>query len=98
MNRCPITYEACEGGKYSLKGLKKLSPRLTSLNDFPFSAEDQIKEAMARAGRMSIQGVQPKLSVRLNVKRGSLRLWIQAAALFSNRKRRITGKFRKMKM
>ncbi len=68
MNRCPITYEKCADGKYSLKGLKKLSPRLRSLKDFPFSAEDQVREAIARASKMSIQGVQPKLSVRLNVK------------------------------
>ena len=68
MNRCPITYEECEGGKYSLKGLKKLSPRLKSLKDFPFSAEEQVREAIARAAKMSIQGVQPKLSVHLNVK------------------------------
>jgi serine/threonine-protein kinase HipA len=68
MIRCPITYEKCEDGKYSLKGLKKLSPRLRSLKDFPFSAEEQVREAVARASKMSIQGVQPKLSVRLNVK------------------------------
>ena len=68
MSRCPITYEKCEGGKYSLKGLKKLSPRLKNLKDLPFSAEDQVREAIARATKMSIQGVQPKLSVRLNVK------------------------------
>jgi serine/threonine-protein kinase HipA len=68
MDRCPITYEKCEGSKYSLKGLKKLSPRLRSLKDFPFSAEDQVREAVARASKVSIQGVQPKLSVRLNVK------------------------------
>ena len=68
MSRCPITYEECEGGKYSFKGLKKLSPRLKNLKDFPFSAEDQVKEAIARAAKMSIQGVQPKLSVRLDLK------------------------------
>ena len=68
MRRCPITYEECEGGKYSLTGLKKLSPKLKSLKDFPFSAEDQVREAIARAAKISIQGVQPKLSVRLNVK------------------------------
>jgi serine/threonine-protein kinase HipA len=69
MNRCPITYEECSDGKYSLAGLKKLSPRLTSLKDFPFSAEDQVREAIARAANMSIQGIQPKLSVRLNIKK-----------------------------
>lgn len=67
MSRCPISYEEGDSGKYSFKGLKKLSPRLKSLNDFPFSAEDQVKEAIARAAKMSIQGVQPKLSVRLNL-------------------------------
>jgi len=68
MSRCPITYEECEGDRYSLKGLKKLSPKLKSLRDFPFSAEDQVREAIARAAKMSIQGVQPKLNVRLNLK------------------------------
>ena len=38
------------------------------LKDFPLSAEDQVREAIARAAKMSIQGVQPKLSVRLNLK------------------------------
>jgi hypothetical protein len=39
MSRYPITYGDCEGSKYSPKGLKKLSPRLRNLNDFPFSVE-----------------------------------------------------------
>lgn len=68
MNRCPISYEECGDMKYSSKGLKKLSPKLKVLNDFPYSAEEQIKEAMARAAKMSIQGVQPKLSAKLNIK------------------------------
>jgi serine/threonine-protein kinase HipA len=68
MNRCPITYSEFQNGKYSLKGLKKLSPRLKALKDFPFSAEEQVRESIARAAKMSIQGVQPKLSVRLNIK------------------------------
>lgn len=68
MNRCPISYEECDDMKYSSKGLKKLSPKLKVLNDFPYSAEEQIKEALARAAKMSIQGVQPKLSARLNIK------------------------------
>jgi len=68
MNRCPISYEECGDMKYSSKGLKKLSPKLKVLNDFPYSAEEQIKEAVARAAKMSIQGVQPKLSARLNIK------------------------------
>ena len=38
------------------------------MKDFPYSAEEQVREAVARASKTSIQGVQPKLSVRLNVK------------------------------
>lgn len=66
--RCPITYEPIpDGTKYSARGLKKLSPNLTSLADLPFSAEEQRLEARKRAHKISIQGVQPKLSARLNV-------------------------------
>ena len=66
-NRCPITYDEIGDERYSAKGLKKLSPKLKSLNDFPYSADEQVKEAVARAAKMSIQGVQPKLSVKLNI-------------------------------
>ncbi len=67
MNRCPITYEFCEG-KYSKSGLAKLSPRLTDLIDLPFTAQEQRIEAANRAVKMSIQGVQPKLSSKLSIK------------------------------
>jgi serine/threonine-protein kinase HipA len=70
MNRCPITYELCGEQKYSAQGLKLLSPKLKDLLDFPYNKGDQLKEAMARATKMSIQGVQPKLSARLNVSVG----------------------------
>ena len=68
MNRCPITYELCEEGRYSRIGIKKFSRRLDAINDFPYSATEQRVEAALRAGRMSVQGVQPKLSARLNLK------------------------------
>lgn len=68
MNRCPITYESCGTGRYSQKGLGRLSRRLRQLRDFPYTAEQQRQEAAIRAWKMSIQGVQPKLSARLNVK------------------------------
>ncbi|MCA6380988.1 MAG: HipA domain-containing protein [Cytophagales bacterium] len=70
MNRCPITYELCGEQKYSAQGLKLLSPKLKDLLDFPYNKGDQLKEAMAGATKMSIQGVQPKLSARLNVSAG----------------------------
>jgi len=77
VTRCPITYEPIAPGResrYSAAGLKKLSPSLTRLEDFPYSAEEQRREAIRRATKMSIQGVQPKLSARLAVSRGELRV------------------------
>lgn len=68
MNRCPITYAECGLNKYSEKGLRMLSRTLTHLKDFPYSAERQRREAVVRAGKMSIQGIQPKLSAKLNIK------------------------------
>lgn len=47
-----------------------LSPNLSSLGDFPYTAEEQRLEAVARADKMSIQGVQPKLSAKLRVRQG----------------------------
>jgi len=67
MNRCPITYELCGSEKYSLKGLAMIAPKLTFLNDLPFSAAEQRQEAANRAKKLSIQGVQPKLSVVISV-------------------------------
>jgi serine/threonine-protein kinase HipA len=68
MNCCPITYEPCGDRLYSERGLHLLSKNLNDLKLFPYSIEEQINEAIARASKMSIQGVQPKLSARLSVK------------------------------
>ncbi|AOW09980.1 HipA domain-containing protein [Flavobacterium gilvum] len=68
MNRCPITYQPCGEDLYSSEGLKLLSPKLTSFENLPFSASEQRQEAANRATRLSIQGVQPKLSAILSVK------------------------------
>ena len=68
MKICPISYVPIEETqKYSAKGLRSLSRELKDLRDLPFTAVEQRQEAAARAGRMSIQGVQPKLSARLSV-------------------------------
>ncbi|MBW8333651.1 MAG: HipA domain-containing protein [Prolixibacteraceae bacterium] len=70
MNRCTIIYnEFCEG-LYSEKGLKRLSPSLKTLGLLNYTAEELRVEAMQRASKMSIQGVQPKLSAILNIKDG----------------------------
>ena len=74
MNRCPITYEPCGSDRYSRRGLRLLSPKLEELLDLPFSAEEQRREAVLRAGRLSIQGVLPKLSARLRVSAGTMEL------------------------
>jgi len=71
MNHCLITYEEIpDGTHYSPRGLRSLSPRLRDLQVLPYSAEEQRQEAVARASKMSIQGVQPKLSSVLNVAKG----------------------------
>ena len=70
MSRCPITYSPCGNNRYSAEGLRLLSPALTFLNDLEYTAEEQRIEAYNRASKMSIQGVQPKLSAKLNVKEG----------------------------
>jgi serine/threonine-protein kinase HipA len=69
MRRCPITYELIsEQEYYSKRGLRLLSPQLKTLNPLEFSAEEQRKEAIDRVGKMSIQGVQKKLSAQLKIK------------------------------
>jgi hypothetical protein len=57
MKRCPITYEVIENGKYSKKGLQFLSKKLSDLNDFPYSAKEQITLAQDLASKLSIQGI-----------------------------------------
>jgi len=68
MTICPITYEHCEK-LYSKKGLNKLSRNLEFLHPLLFSSSELRQEASRRVGKISIQGVQPKLSARLNVKK-----------------------------
>lgn len=68
MKRCPITYQKIESGIYSKTGLHKLNPSLQNLKPFPFSRTEQIQEAQKRITKMSIAGMQPKLSAQLSVK------------------------------
>ena len=68
MNRCPITYLPCRKNLYSEKGLKLLGQGLSDLKIFEYTSEEQRIEAFNRASKMSIQGVQPKLSAILNQK------------------------------
>lgn len=70
MKRCPITYENIPATQhYSKRGLHSLSPKLNSLKPLELSAKEQREESIIRAGKMSLQGVQPKLSAQLSVKK-----------------------------
>jgi len=68
MKRCPITYQKISGGAYSKTGLNRLNPSLQNLRPFPYSRKQQVQEAQKRMTKMSIAGVQPKLSAQLSVK------------------------------
>jgi serine/threonine-protein kinase HipA len=70
MNRCPITYAPCGDNRYSDTGLRLLSPGLKTIQDIEYTAAEQRIEAFNRASKMSIQGVQPKLSAKLNIREG----------------------------
>jgi serine/threonine-protein kinase HipA len=74
MKRCPISYQPCGDNKYSRYGLSQLSPKLTFLEDLPFTAREQRMEAAARAAKMSIQGVQAKLSAKLSVHKSTFEI------------------------
>jgi serine/threonine-protein kinase HipA len=75
MNYCPITYELISDEEhYSRKGLSLLSPQLKNLSPLELSAEEQRREALDRVGKMSIQGVQKKLSAQLKIKAGYFEL------------------------
>jgi serine/threonine-protein kinase HipA len=68
LKKCPIFYIPIpDDALYSAQGLRKLSPKLKNLAFLPLSAEEQRREAILRAEKMSIQGVQSKLSAKLNV-------------------------------
>lgn len=69
MRICPITYDILEDDedKYSIKGLHFLSRTLNVLHDFPYTVEEQLHQAQYMASKISIQGVQPKLSIILDV-------------------------------
>lgn len=71
MSRCPITYETLpDGVLYSPQGLRQLHRNLKSLAPLEFTAEQQRQEAIRRTGKMSIQGLQLKLSAVLRISEG----------------------------
>ena len=74
MNRCTITYAPSSDNRYSDIGLRLLSPELKTLKDLEYTAEEQRIEAYNRASKMSIQGVQPKLSAKLSISEGKFKI------------------------
>lgn len=71
MKYCPITYENISDEEdYSQRGLRLLSPQLKKLHPLELSAPEQRMQAVELAGKMSIQGVQVKLSAQLKIKEG----------------------------
>ena len=75
MNRCLITYEPIpDGGDYSSRGLRILHSRLSHLDPLPFTQDGLIQEVVNRASKMSVQGIQPKLSAILRVREGRFEL------------------------
>lgn len=66
MRACPITLEPLAAGEtFSKAGLRSLHPRLSHLEPLALSQDEQLRQARLRADKMSIQGVQPKLSAVL---------------------------------
>lgn len=66
--RCPITYQIIsDEERYSKDGLKLLSPKINILASLPLTAQELRKEATALAEKLSIQGVQYKLSAKFVV-------------------------------
>lgn len=75
MKRCPITYEPIEGyACYSTRGLKRLSSQLKTLEPLDLTAIEQRELAIICVGKMSIQGVQAKLSAILKTKEARFEL------------------------
>ena len=75
MRYCPITLEPLPAGEsYSEAGLRTIHPKLTDLEPLAYSYEAQLREVRRRSDKMSIQGVQPKLSAVLKLKDSTLAL------------------------
>lgn len=75
MRHCPITLEPLPAERsYSETGLSSIYPKLTHLEPLEYSYEAQLREVRRRSDKMSIQGVQPKLSAVLKLKDSSFAL------------------------
>lgn len=71
MYKCPITYEWSEC-PYSPKGMRILSSRLKNLKPFSYTSKEQVQKALEMVEKLSIQGVQPKLILDLDIAKEQL--------------------------
>ena len=75
MPYCPITLEPLPARKsYSEAVLRSIHPKLTLLEPLAYSYAAQLREVRRRSDKMSIQGVQPKLSAVIKLKDSSFAL------------------------
>lgn len=75
MAYCPINLEPLPTDRsYSEAGLKTIHSKLKHLEPLEYSYAAQLKEVRRRSDKMSIQGVQPKLSAVLKLKDSSFAL------------------------
>ena len=75
MANCPINLEPLPTGQsYSEAGLRSIHPKLNHLEPLEYSYAAQLAEVRRRSDKMSIQGVQPKLSAVLKLKDSSFAL------------------------
>jgi serine/threonine-protein kinase HipA len=78
MKRCPITYQIISAQEdYSQRGLRLLAPQLKQLSPLEWDAAQQRDMAKSYIGKMSIQGVQLKLSAQLKIKAGRFEIVMQ---------------------
>ena len=71
MNFCPITLDPIAAGEsFSRAGLRAFHPRLLRLAPIELSHAEQLRQARLLVDRMSVQGVQPKLSAVLRLREG----------------------------
>ena len=75
MANCPINLEPLQAGQsYSEAGLRSIHSKLNHLVPLDYSYAAQLAEVRRRSDKMSIQGVQPKLSAVLKLKDSSFAL------------------------
>ena len=75
MANCPINLESLPAGRsYSVAGLRSIHSKLNHLVPLEYSYAAQLAEVRRRSDKMSIQGVQPKLSAVLKLKDSSFAL------------------------